>query len=340
MWRRPILQVLDEGGADVMPKLAGYWLKVRWWDKAGKESDGAEIETIGPPSKFGLPRRGQKYSILAGWKDEGPVLQGVYTVQNLSARGSPESGDTITITLRAGDFVDKLKAQGSGHYDEGKTFGEIMRAEAKRAGLEAVVDPDLEKIKLPYQLRWQQSGIDFLHELAERVQGTVKPSGGKLIAAKRGGGKSAGGSDLETIQIKRRRSYSYEATLEPRELHGHIAAAWSDEKSGKRKLEKVATGLDGPIDILPHPFRSQDEAKQAAKARAYERGNESFSGVFEQPGLPRARAEAPAIIEGFGWPIDGPAKAEEVSSEISVSGAYKTTVNVKSGDSDKGKKAK
>lgn len=339
MWRRPVLQILDGGGTNILPKLSGYWLKVRWWDKAGKESDGAEIETIGPPSMFGLPTRGQKYTILAGWADEGPVLQGIYTVQPFSLRGSPEEGERIVIKLRAGDMIDKLKAHGSSHHDEGSTFGDIVRKEAKRAGLSAVVDPDLDKIKLPYQLRWQQSPIDFLHELGERVQATVKPAGSKLVAMKRGAGKSAGGQALEDIVIRKRRGYYYECEVEPRPQYGNIAAAWLDPKTGKRKLEKVSTGLDGPIDILPHPYRSQDEAKRAASSRAYDRGNDTFSGTFESPGLPRARAEAKVTLSGYGFPIDGGGKAEEVESEIDVAGGFKTTVSVKSGGTDKGKKA-
>jgi len=339
MWRRPVLQILDSGGKNILPKLSGYWLKVRWWDKAGKESDGAEIETIGPPSLFGLPTRGQKYTVLAGWADQGPVLQGVYTVQTLQLRGSPEEGERIAITLRAGDMIDKLKAHGSAHHEEGKTFGDIVRAEAKRVGLPAVVDANLDKIKMPYQLRWQQSPIDFLHELAERVGATIKPAGGKLTVMKRGSGKSAGGQELAPILIRKRRGYSYDCEVEPRPQYGHVAAAWLDPKTGKRKIEKVATGMVGPIDMLPHPYRSQDEAKMAAQSRAYDRGNDTFSGTFESPGLPHARAEATVMLSGYGFPIDGGGKAEEVTSEIDVAGGFKTTVSVKSGGTDKGKKA-
>ncbi len=140
------------------------------------------------------------------------------------------------------------------------------------------------------------------------------------------------------IVIRKRRNCFYDCEVEPRPQYGHIAAAWLDPKSGKRKIEKVSTGLDGPIDILPHPYRNKDEAKRAAEARAYDRGNDTFSGTFESPGLPRARAEAKVTLIGYGFPIDGGGKAEEVESEIDVAGGFKTTVSVKSGDTDKGKK--
>jgi hypothetical protein len=267
------------------------------------------------------------------------VLQGVYTVQKISLRGSPEEGDKISVKLRAADYVDKLKAHGSRHYDDG-TFGELVKKVAKEAGLEAAIAPEVASIALPYQLRWQQSPIDFLTEIGARYGVLIKPAGGRLVALKRGAGKSASGQPLETILIKRRASYGYEIETEPRPNVGHVAASWHDAKSGKRKIVKEQTGRDGPIFILPHQHKSEAEAKASAKAEAYERGNNSGSGHFDSPGLPRAKAEAPVIVSGFGWPIDGRWKAESVTKRWTAQGGFETIVSVKAGTERKDKKAK
>lgn len=218
------------------------------------------------------------------------------------------------------------------------TFGDLVRKEAKAAGLKALVDPVLDRLKLGYRLRWDQSPIDFLNEVADDVGATIKPAGGKLVAMKRGGGTTGGGKALEPIVIRRRRSFGYDVDIEPRPEAGHVAAAWQDEKTGRRRLTKVPTGRDGPIVILPHPYRSEIEAREAAKSQAYERGNNSGSGYFESPGLPRARAEAPVIASGFGGFIDGRWKAESVEKVITVQGAFTTTVNIAAGDEKKGQK--
>lgn len=336
MYRKPVLKIINSSGNDIMPALRQYWKSASWTDNAGKTSDTAKIVMMGPPASYGLPSRDSQFSILAGWADTGAVLQGVYKVQNWIPHGDPEDGDLIDITLKAADFVDNLKQHGHKHYDEGTTFGQIVQSEAQDAGLSATVDPSLANIPMGYQLKWGRSPVDFIHEVAEMVGGTLKLAGGKLVVMKRGGGSSASGLALATIVIQRTAGYSYSCTFEPRPQHGSIAGAWIDG-NGNRQLQQVQTGLQGPAYILPHPYRSQNEAQQAAQTESYERGNNTFSGEFDSPGLPNARAEAPVTLSGYGWPIDGPCKAESVTSTIDNAGGYMTTVNVKSGDSDKGK---
>lgn len=338
MWRRPVLQILNGGGRDILPGLTGLWIECTVTDNAGAESDEAEITCVGPPSRFGLPSAGAKYPILGGWADEGPVLQGVYTAQTISLRGSPEEGDRIAIKLRAADYIDKLKAHGSRHYDDG-TFGDLVRKVAKEVGLEAAVASEIASIRLPYQLRWSQSPIDFLRDIGRRYGAVIKPAGGKLVALKRGSGQSASGLALDAITIQRRGGYGYEIETEPRPNVGHVAAAWHDGKSGRRKLVKKTTGRDGPIFAIPHLFASEEEAKAAAEAESYERGNNSGSGHFDSPGLPRARAEAPVIVTGFGWPLDGRWKAESVTKRWTAQGGFETTVAVKAGSERKDKQA-
>jgi hypothetical protein len=337
MWRKPILIINNAAGKNILPGLSGFWLSCKVTEQAGDESDEAEIICVGPPSKFGLPGRGEKFSILGGWEDEGPVMQGEFTVQKIVCGGDPEEGDRITIVLRAADYVDKLKAHVSKHYDD-KTYGDIIEDVAKQAGLEAEVDDEVAKIKVPYRLRWNQSHIDFATELSEEVGAICKPAGGKLIAVKRGGGKSASGKNLTPIEIMRRKGFAYEVEIEPRPEVGDLAASWHDEKAGKRKVAKHKTGRKGPLHALPHPFRSEDEAKKAAESEAYEMGNDTGSGHFDSPGLPHAHAEAPVNVSGFGKPIDGRWKAETVEKVWESAGGFYTTVHVKAGDDEKGKK--
>jgi hypothetical protein len=340
MWRRPLLEVRKGGGgANILSGLAGLWLEVKTTDNAGQTSDKATILCVGPPSRVALPKRGDEYEILMGWEDEGLVLQGRFSFQKANASGTPGQGERVSLDFRAADYVDKLKGSGREHYDD-KTFGDLMKSEAKKAGLEAVVDPELAKVKLGYRLRWDQSPIDFLTELGEEVGATVKPAGGKLVAMKRGGGKSGGGSELDPIIIKKRRGFGYDIEIEPRPEMGHIAAAWHDEKSGRRKLAKFETGRQGPYFVMPHPFRSEIEAREAAEALSYERGQNSGSGHFESPGLPHARAEAKVIASGYGTGIDGEWKAETVEKVVTSRGGFTTTVNVKAGKEKKGEKGK
>lgn len=335
----PVLQILNSSGKDIVPKLDGWWLSCSVVEHEDGKSDSASIECVGPPAVFGLPAEGDEFSILMGWKEQGgPILQGKFTMQKPRMYGNPRDGHRIALQLRAADYKDKLKHQANRHYDEGKTLEDIVKREARDVGLEASVDPELAKIKLPYLLRWQQSPIDFLGELVERYGGSVKPMQGKLLVQKRGGGKSASGQQLETIKIPRHICSEYDFEIDPRSQARTIAAQWLDPKSGRRKFEKEDTDREGGVFVLPHPYRSQDEAKKAAKSEATERDNRSGSGRCTHPGMPKSRAGAPVEISEFGWPVDGRWKATTLTKKIDASGGFIQTTEVKAGDDNKTKK--
>ena len=136
MYRIPVVQLIGPSQSDVIPKLGSAFQSISWEDGAGKKTDTATLTIMGPPSQGTLPTRDAQYTLLAGWADIGPILQGVYKVQSLMPRATPEEGDLIDVALKAADFVDKLKEHGHKHYDAGKKFGEIVKAEAKAAGLD------------------------------------------------------------------------------------------------------------------------------------------------------------------------------------------------------------
>jgi uncharacterized protein len=335
MWGTPVLQVINETtGVNILPKLAGLWKSCRVVDNEGTKSDSAELVCI-YDAGVKLPRKGEKYRILMGWKGSGVVLQGTYTVQTYSRRGDPETGHELIIKLRAGDFTEKLKGKGRKHFEDNTTFGEVIDQMAKRAGLQAETDPALKSIKLPYKLWWDQSIIDFVTEVAEEIGGTVKPAGGKLIARKRDAPNSASGKAMSPILIRYDASFSYEAEIEPRPEYGSVAASWHDAKSGRRKTVTEKTGRDGPVHTIKKQHATEDEARKAAKAAAYAMGAMSWTGTFDTYGLPAAFSGADVTLEGFGNPIDGKVKAESVTKEVTADGGFKTTVTTSAGNEKK-----
>lgn len=334
--RKPLLEVRNAGGIDVLPRLGGLWKSVSTTEHAGKKSDEATITCVGPPSRVAMPPKGFLVTILMGWADEGLVEQGTYTFQKPKASGTPEEGDLVDLTFRAADFVDKLKAQGREHYDD-ITYGDLIQKLAGKAGLGAAVDPALASVQLGYRVRWDQSIIDFATEVSEQVGATVKPMAGKLVAMKRGGGTSGGGQALDPILIARHECSTYEFDLDARPDTGKVAAAWQDPKTGKRKFVTKSTGHDGPTAILRHPFVSEDVAGDAADASGYEHENASGSGSVTTWGRPQARAEAPTSLTGFGSWIDGPWKTESLEKKVDVEGGFETTVHVTAGKDQKEK---
>ncbi|MFG1206986.1 phage late control D family protein [Xanthobacter flavus] len=337
MWRRPVLRAVRQGGTlDIFAGPIGQRLvSVKVTDQKGRESDSATIVCADPGRRLPRPKKGEKYSIFMGWADEGLVLQGVFQVEKSSHRGDPGGGELLTIELRAADFIDKLKAKGRKHWDEDTTAGKLFQDIARQAGLSAVISPELANVKIGYRVQWDQSRIDFATEVAGEIGAIVKPAGGKLVVMKSGQGQSGSGKALSPIIMRKRSGFGWEIEIDPRPEYGHVAAAWHDPKKGRRKLVKHATGREGPFHVLPHPFRSEEDAKRAAESEAYDLGNNSGSGHFESPGLPFARAEAPVIASGYGDGIDGRWVAETVEHECSKSRGFVTTVTVGSGKDKK-----
>lgn len=340
MWRRPLLQVVSaRSGKDIMPALGGLWISVSVTQHEGGESDEAEIEFIGPPSRVALPKKGDKFKILMGWADEGLIDQGSYTVQKIKAHGSPDEGERLTATLRAAELDGKAKGSGRKHYDADETAGDRLKKVAKEGGGEAVVHPDIASIKLPYALRLDQSPLDFAREIADATSGVLKVASGRWIVTPRAEGKGGGGSELEEIVIKYRRGSSYEVEVDARGDYKACAGAWTDPKDGKRKLVKaVLDAGDGPTHVLPHPHKSEAEAKKAAEAWLKQQLAATGDAQFEQPGLPRAKPGAKTTVTGFGAGIDGTWKAKKIVKVVTASGGFKTTVHVDAGKEGKGAK--
>jgi phage protein D len=304
MFRRPIVRVWGPSGRD----LAGIWgqslVSVKVTDNRGYESDTAEIVLRAEPPGWSFPPKGTLYRVELAWADGGPAFVGQYTVQRVGGGGDPGSGTTLRVTCRAADMVDKLKEVGSTHYDQ-KTAGDIFKDIASKAGLSAVVAPEIAGIQLPYRLRWQQSAIDFATALGDDVGAMVKAQMGRLVVTKRGEGKSAGGSALPPVEVRYDPNYRFEAEIEPRPQYSEMGGDWYDPAQSERKREKVQPGYSAGRHALMHPYPSQGEAKLGAEAAGREHGRNSGSGSFEMPGNPLAVAEAPVICSGFGADIDG-----------------------------------
>lgn len=339
MWRKPILQAFRQGGSGFNIFLGPIGLalvSVKVCDKAGRESDTATIVCADPGRRLPRPQKGEIFTVLIGWADQGPVLMGLFRVEKVSHNGDPNEGEFLTIELRSADFVDKLKAFGRKHWDENATAGQIFQDLAQEAGLGASIAPEIASKKVGYRLRWDQSVIDFATELAEELGGAVKPAGGKLVVMQKGAGQSGGGLALPPILIRKTAGYRWDISIDPRPVYGNVCAPWLDKKTGRRKLAKHSTGRQGPYYILPHAYRDEEDAKRAAEGEGYNLGNNNGSGTFESPGLPHARAGARVIASGYGDGIDGPWMAETVEHTVDKKSGFKTTVSVGSGREAKG----
>lgn len=325
-------------GKEVSDGFYGRLVKATIRDEEGQNTDKLTVELDDDQNAIEIPAEGDVMAVSLGYRETGLVSMGLFELQSYSIKGGDE-GEFVVLQAESASLQKGEKAGGRESF-EGKTLGEIARDLAKREGLEAVVDASLDKIKVPYVARIGQAPIDFLTRLADRHNGILKRAGGKLAIAKRGSGKSAGGSQVPPILIDRNRDVvvDWEITSDPRPRYGEVQAAWIDQKTGKREVEKVETGFDGPKHPMRHPFPSKDEAKAAAEAEAARLSTATGQGHFTLYGRPEASAGADVIPTGFRGEARGPWRCPAVDHTFTAgrSGGYLTKVEVKA--PEKGKK--
>ncbi|GLR51287.1 hypothetical protein KYK30_20640 [Shinella yambaruensis] len=311
--RRPIVRIIGQSGLDLIPAWSGKGLtRVSFLDNDGGEADEIEFEFSWPPPFPDSPAEGTKYRLIYGWEETRLRDAGLFTYQSDHLGGDPESGDLMTIIARSSDFVDADKDADSEHFDD-KTAGDIFRQIAAHAGKSAIVHPDIDKIKLPYRLRWRQPRSAFAQELAAELGGTVKYANNTLLVPMRNSGQTASGHTLPTIVIPYKHGHSFEISSEAKGRFKDSATGWFDLVSGLEKLfEGTSIGAASRYFSL-HPARSEAEAELAGKAEIGEEARSSISGSFEADGMVDAMAGAPVKLQGFGASRDA---ADLVASSI------------------------
>jgi phage protein D len=299
-------------------------------DEAGKTADSLTLTFDDARNQIAPIRKGAEIAVRLGYLETGLFDKGLFKVEKAPLRGSVSKGEFLEVTAKAADMTKEVKGEGRKAYFN-KTLGQIIEAEAKAAGFEALVDPELAGIQLPYRLRFDQSRIDFITGLAAEAGGTAKPAGGKIIVQKRGGGTSGSGLALAPIRIDKRDCSEWIIDPDGRLQYGEVEAFFVDPKTGKRQTVKEKTGLDGPAFTLREPFSDEKRARRAAKAETGRLNQGTGNGTFTMAGRPEAQAGAPAILTGFRPDANGEWRADVVEHNIEPgsSGGFTTTVEVK-----------
>lgn len=331
----PILLVTVDGQPVASPFFSRL-VELKLRDEEGDAVDSLNLKFDDADNAVALPRKGARIGVRLGYKETGVVDKGLFQVETTPIEGDVETGEFISVTANAVDLRKDAKGEGRKAY-ENKNLGTIIRAEAAKMKVPAVIAPELADIQIDYELRYGQSHIDFVSRLVGEYGGLAKFAGGKLIIQKRGGGQSGSGQALAPIIIRKSDCKSWRINPEGRLQYGDIQAHWIDKVSGKRKTEKLKTGLQGPSFSLREDFSDQVRARKAAEAEKGRLNRSTSNGSFETYGRPEAQAGAPVLAVGFrdGAAGEWTASAIEHTFTPGPTGGYAATVEVKSTEDGK-----
>ncbi|WP_182085196.1 hypothetical protein [Aureimonas sp. ME7] len=338
-FRKPYLRISGQDGTDIGQRLGRDLVGVQITDLMEGEIDRAMIRLRRTKPYRAAPPVGTVFQIHVGWDEQGAVMTGTYKFMQVLHSGSPQEGEETVLVCEAADFNDSLKRVDSEHFDEEtghKTYGDVIRTMAERVGLDASIDPEIAKIPLAggYLLRWKQSSIGFVTDIAEELGAIIKPQAGSLTVRRRGSFQTPTGQQLQTITIPRDPNYFFQVDITPRYGFAEVTTPWFDPAAGRPFDTLKALGRGAARFAMPHIVGSEQLATAMSAAAAQRLDAETASGLFQSAGQPYAVAGSPVEPQGFGPDIDNVDwEAVSVVHDIEPEGAgWVTTIETRNAE--------
>lgn len=327
---RPEFRLLANS-VDITDAIAGRLSSLTMTDEAGFESDTLNVilDDGGADDAIELPPTGAELELFLGF-DGAAKRMGLFVVDEIELSGGSSEPATMTISGRAAPF-DKskggkanLQSQKTRSWPANTTIGAMVKKIAGEHGMEAAVSPSLASVKLPHTDQSDESDMHLLVRIARKYDGVVKPSGGKLVMAKRGETKSISGEELPAITIAPGDASQWSMNLAKREESGSVVAAWHEPKKAKRHT--VTVGEGEPVTRIKRQFTNADQAKAAAQAEMDRRSRAKAKFSATVAGNPDAAAEAPLTTKGFRPGVDGDWIITRVTHSLDGTGGYTSQI--------------
>lgn len=220
---------------------------------------------------------------------------GRFIVETVISCGGSD-GEILRLCGKSASMRAEIKEQDSEHFDH-KTIAEIVESLAKRHGYQAKVSPKFTKQTLPYVVRTDQSAIDFLTRLTDRMQARFLIKDNKFLFLS--------GDNLPLQTIHQHECSHWEFSLEPRTQYGMIEARYFDRAKGQQHVVTHRTGYTGPIRRLRTCYPCERQALAAAASESDRLCRAMGSGSLSLEGRPEIMAGQPLLLQGFRGEING-----------------------------------
>ncbi|PPD18482.1 MAG: hypothetical protein CTY18_05895 [Methylomonas sp.] len=294
----PIFKILADS-ADITSRIQQRLLSIRTSDEAGFKSDTCTIELDDRDARIELPRHGAKLDVSLGYAQSGLNRVGIYTVDEASGLGFPE---TLTINAKAADVRDDLKSRKSRSFDN-ITFRDLVTTLATENALTGRISADLDGVFFPHLDQTDESDLHFLTRLAKRYNAVAKITHGVMLVTQAGQSKSISGALLETVYISKHQISDFNWLLADRGKYAAVNATWFNKATGQKVI--VSTSTKKPAYTLRHTYDTEREAIDAAKSKQSEldQGSSTLD-ITLAIGDSTLFAETPLVLRGFRPEID------------------------------------
>jgi phage protein D len=305
----------------ISPEVGTRLVSLSLTDQRGFESDQLDITLSDHDGRLALPVRGVELQLSIGWKGEGLIDRGKFTVDEVEHSGAP---DVVIIRARAADMRQGFPAKRSQSWHQ-ITVDDVVTTIAVRNGLEPSVSPSLASTLLEHVDQTSESDMHFLTRLGQRFDAIATVKAGYLLFLPTGEASTVSGSAIPTYTLTRSAGDRHRYVINDRDAYTGVIAYWQDMDAAERKQALV--GSDQTPKRMRETKATEAEALEAAKAEwnRVRRAGATFS-VDLSEGRPDLYPETPIIAKGWKSDIDEtPWIVTQVSHNVSDS-AYTGSV--------------
>lgn len=309
-------------GVDATEKINERLKSMTVTDSTGFDSDMLEIILADddPNNPIEMPETGAEIEIYLGY-DNLTQRMGLFIVDEVELSGWPGE---MSIRGRAAPYdasrggKSNLQSQKTRSWEKGTLLGDMVKKIASDHGMDYAVSESLRKIPLPHIDQADESDINLLLRIGRKYDAVTKPSGGKLVMAKRGSGKTANGDGLPVISLTPGDCTAFRMVQSKRETAGTVVAYWHATKNSKRNEIKVGEGE--PVRRLKYYFPTTGMALAAAQAELSRRQRGESKVAVTVIGDPTLAAECSLELTGFRSGINGEWLINSVTHRMDESG--------------------
>ncbi|MET3589104.1 phage protein D [Bartonella silvatica] len=285
-------------------------------DHAGNEADTFEAEFDDIGNDLEVPQNNSTLQVVFGYEGSISAFMGRFVVESVVSIGGRD-GEILRLCGKSASMCGEIKEQGSEYFDH-HTIGEIVETLAKHHGYQAKVSPQFYREYLSYVVRTEQSTLDFLTRLADRMRARFFIKDNKFLFLGQG--------VLFSLTIHKHECSSWEFTLEPRTQYGTIESSYFDRSTGRQLSVQHQTGFCGPVRRLRHCYPCQEEARAVAASESDRLFRAMGSGSLILQGSPEVMADQPLLLQGFRGQINGIWTAASVTHCYEKQSGYTTQI--------------
>lgn len=286
-------------GRDITSELKERLSALTLVDQAGAEADRLSLTITDIKGKVTLPVVGAELRVELGYKETGLVSLGTFIIDNVRLYGPP---DKMTVNASSANLTASLKEQKSRSFDK-KTLEQLVKIIALENGLEPKVDKTLGSSFYEHVDQTEESDLNFLKRLADRLNAVVKVVEGNLVITSKGNGRNISDIKMPEVVITKGGCSFYNMDMSERNLYKSVRAGYRSLDQNETVFKVAGDGV--PVFTIRELFADGVKAEAAAMGLLERFTRSSDVLQLKIPGNPGVRAESNLRLSGFRDGIDG-----------------------------------